>query len=271
MDVDETNMNIKRFFAAALSLLLVIGIIPAFAEGYGDLSDRFSDVPSLEYNGATYHLNNRMSTILVMCVSLNGGAEPETPANALELAMLLVIDDDAKMVYPLMIDKDTIQDWAQIDDPETTLADVFAEDTDVNAGCVNMMNSVNGMFPEPFAEDYVVFDVSGLPLLDGIENNEENTGEEALLSRFRAVKDSYEQRPFGDLNDLFEEMSDYIITEMKSGALMKIVDKVDRYDVAPMTYLPVVRNEEGSDEIRIDHETLLQMIIDIYYNDEPLW
>lgn len=260
-------MKAKKYAGLLLSILLLMSMLTGSAETYGDLDARFSDVSKLEYNDVTYYMNNRMTTVLVMCAAKN--AENDAVMDAPQLIVFLVIDDDAKYVYPLMLDRNTVQDWVEDETAGVSLAESFALGEDVEAGSLALVEVVNGLFPEPVIEHYAVFDAAGLTVLDGIENNEENIVQDVLLDRMRAVKAEYEAMPMADYQDLFSEMSDYITTDMKSGAMMKVIDKCDRYDRDHLAPLPMVEDEAGT--VCIDKELLLQKIVDIYYNDEPLW
>lgn len=258
-------MKMKKWIVMLASFLLLTGILTCSAETYGDLEARFADVPKLDYNDTTYYMNSRMTTVLVMCAAKNAEGQLDAP----QMIALLTIDDDAKYVYPLLLDRNTVQDWAEGENAGKTVAENFAAGEDAEAACLAMAELVNGLFPEPVIEHYVLFDVAGLTTMDGIENNDENIAQDALLDRMRAIKAEYDAMPLGDYQDLFSELSDYIVTDMKSGAMMKVIDKCDRYDRDHLSPMPAAEDENGN--LYIDQALLTDKIVGMYYNDEPLW
>lgn len=255
----------KKIIGMLLSILLLMNILTGSTETFGDLEARFANVPRLEYNGTTYYMNNRMTTVLVMCAAKRAEGIFEAP----QLIALLIVDDDAKYVYPLLLDRATVQDWSDSDDVGLSVAESFSAGEDADASCLAMVELINGLFPESVIEHYVLFDVEGVSVLDGIENDTDNIGQDVLLDRMRAIKAQYDAMPLADSKSLFSELSDYIITDMKSGAMMKVIDKCDRYDRDHLSPLPANSDEDG--KTYIDHVLLMEKIVEMYYNHEPLW
>ena len=76
------------------------------------------------------------------------------------------------------------------------------------------------------------------------------------------------------------DLVDYVITDMKSGAMMKVADKADRYDRSYRTPFPVeeVVEEAAEEEVPENNEPLIpqmelfeEMMIGIYYDDTGIW
>lgn len=280
-------------FNKILSMLLVLVFLiaqAAFAEGdYINLDERFGDVPTYEYNGTTYYMKDRVNTTLVMCANLEGF---ETEGiGAAELIVLLAIDDDSKKVLPIQFEGNTLASWVEGAEEEATLNDLFAAKTDATEGTQAMVDALNALFPSAVIENYAVLDVAGLPILDGVENNAENTSGEGLTERLRAIKGSVEQSSTSEMNGMLDSMSDYIVTNMKSGALLKVVDKTDRYDRSKRVPFPVVGQEEAEADVEVetteapveteipeiavplqaDLEAFMQLMLEFYYEDTKMW
>ena len=102
-----------KFLSALTALLLCVEMIcGAAAETvWGDLDARFGNVPSIEYEGTTYRLRSRLTTILLAGVDRHGEAEPAAGARSggqADFLLLLVIDDNRGTVTPLQINRDTM-------------------------------------------------------------------------------------------------------------------------------------------------------------------
>lgn len=266
-------MRHNRFLAVLLALLLMV-CQTAFAEqAYVNLEERFGDVPTYEHEGSTYYLKSRVSTVLVMCANL--AQDASEGIGSAELILLLPIDDDAKRISPIQFDGGLIAGWLETQESQQTLNELFAASADAHAGAVKLVDTLNALFPEPPIEHYAMLDLRGLPQLDGIANDEVNTSGEALVERLRAIKNQAEQSGSGDLNSMLNSMSGYIITDMKSGAMMKVVDKADRYDRASRMSFPVLEKpaegEELPEKLNADLNAFADMIVEIFYEDTRIW
>lgn len=275
-------MGYKRLLSAALLLMMMFCSAGA-AEDYVDLSDRFSDVVTFEYEDQTYYLKERVTTVLAACIN----ADPQDGAT-LELLLLLAVNDNAKTATLLQLDGAMPADW--LEGESRSLNEIFSAEDGLNAGCERMVSVLNGLFPSEIISGYIALDEAGLPLLDGIENDDENVTGDALVERLRAIKNGASDASTSELNDMLASLGDYIVTDMKSGALMKIVDKMDRYDVGHRIPMPVVGAEEpqaGSGEEPeeatdsapqadaeppvLDADAFAALMIEIYFDDEPMW
>jgi len=259
----------KRFRIIAAALMLLMLLMTAAAEDYVDLGDRFSDIPSYEYNGTTYYMKDRVNTTLVMCVNLN---DDGMSAGTVELMLLLVIDDDAKTVTPIQLDPAMTVDWLEDGEETLTLGEIFSGAANADEGSIALIAALNALFPEDVIEHYALFDLRGLPVLDGIENDETNTTGEVLVDRLKAAKKAAEESGADDATDMLDSMSGYIITDMKSGAMMKVVDKVDRYDRPSRTYFPVLEPADENDtRVMGDMEAFEAIMIELYYETGSIW
>lgn len=259
-----------RFFAVVLAMLLVL-CQAAFAEQqYVNLEERFDGQETYEYGEETYYLKNRVSTTLVLCANLSG--EEQAAPKSAELIVLLPIDDGSKSISPIQLDVNMVASWLEGEDQANTLGQLFAEAESADAACVRLMEVLNGLFPTDVIGNYALLDLRGLPVLDGVENDENNVTGEALIDRLKAIKNQVEHNSATDINAMISDLSDYIITDMKSGAMMKVVDKVDRYDREARALFPVQETEPESVEPLVPELAVFEeMMIDIYYDESGIW
>ncbi|MGN0801781.1 MAG: hypothetical protein ACI4MF_04195 [Candidatus Faecivicinus sp.] len=270
-------MGYKRLVSAVL-LLMMMFCSAGVAEDYVDLNERFSDVVTFEYEDQTYYLKERVTTVLAACIN----ADPQE-GSTLELLLLLAVNDNAKTAALLQLDGAMPADW--LEGESRSLNEIFSAEDGLDAGCERMVSVLNGLFPTEIVSSYVALDEAGLPLLDGIENDDENVSGDALVERLRAIKNGASDASTSELNDMLASLGDYIITDMKSGALMKIVDKMDRYDVGHRIPMPVEGAEEpqaqsgeapekpdaDAEPPVLDADAFEALMIEVYFDDEPMW
>lgn len=82
------------------------------ATAHGDLSDRFAEVPAVEYKGASYRPYEKMTNILLIGVDkystvTDSGISYRNGGQA-DYLLLLAINDDTQTVTPIQIDRDTM-------------------------------------------------------------------------------------------------------------------------------------------------------------------
>lgn len=263
-------MKERRFLAIVLAMLLMFSQVVFAEEAYVDLEARFDNVLTYEYNGVTHYMKDRVSTTLVLCANLSD--ETEAGAGSAELILLLPIDDDSRTSAPIQFDPGMTASWLEGENAEKTLGELFSEAENADAGSIGLMETINALFPAAVVEHYAVLDLRGLPKLDGIENDEANVTGEALVERLKAIKNMTEQDPEADLNSMLSALSGYIITDMKSGAMVKVVDKVDRYDRSSRVPFPViVPEDETVTEILPDLTAFEDIMVGIYFDDTRAW
>ena len=256
-------------FRLLLAALLCASLMVSAALGEvvrGDLSERFDDIPKVEYEGTTYALRNRLTTVLLMGIA----ADEALGKDVSDFTALIVIDDNEKKITPVRLAGNLL---AEADGVELPLREVYALGEDGEGNCLRMVDAVNGLLGEELIDDYFAFEIEGALAVDGFVPVEGDT--EAQL---RALKAVLETRSLDDLNKQYALLSDYIITDMKSGAAMKVADKAERYEMLHSVPLPTLA-EEGQDEqaqtkegayLRVDEEAALALVIEAFY-EESKW
>lgn len=96
----------KRFMCVLCALVLLMGALPAKAV-------RLADDQTILYEGETYRLRKRLTTILILGID-----QPRSPAASYreggqaDFQLLLAIDDNRKTVAVLQLDRDTMTEIA---------------------------------------------------------------------------------------------------------------------------------------------------------------
>jgi hypothetical protein len=153
--------------------------------------------------------------------------------------------------------------------PIISIEDGLGEDDE--AGCLQMLSVVNGMLPLQMMEHYLALDSDGLTEYDPGET-EGLTAAEIFKNRLKTLKAQAETYSTDQLNDLFYELSDYIVTDMKSGAIMKIIDKADRYEILSSIHVPGEYVMEGDAAAAfVPDEAALQEIVMSTFLEENPW
>lgn len=259
----------KKILLRILSIGLILCLICSLAmaeSGRGDLTERFSE-PTLEYQGATYRIKNRLTTLVFLFVDELAPAEEQ-----IQMLGILAVDDDLKRIVPFFVDGRT-----QITDESgraVQLYELYAQGEDGAQRCELLLKGLNALFPHDVLENYMAVEIKGLDLLDG-GAQEAIAGENqqaALKQRLKKIKAGAEGSSANDMMDQFSRLSEYIETNMKTGAVAKVADKAERYDVTASQTLPgeTVITPDGSAYVQVKDETLLPMIIDAFY-EEKIW
>lgn len=113
-EAEKTDMKklVRTVLGLALALAVLMGNTACAETVWGDLNARYSDTPSIEYSDTTWRLRSRLTTILVM-----GTDHRDTAASAAgdyrsggqaDFQVLLVVDDAAKTITPIQINRDTM-------------------------------------------------------------------------------------------------------------------------------------------------------------------
>lgn len=111
------NTMTRRFLCGVTAVIFMF--LPVFSSVcaetvWGDLNARYARVPQLEHEGVRYRLKPRLTTILLAGIDNRGDAGDALPAmeyrsgGQADFMLLLAIDDAAKTVTPLQIDRDTM-------------------------------------------------------------------------------------------------------------------------------------------------------------------
>lgn len=242
--------------------------------GRGDLSERFGDVAVIMDGGIAYRVRSRISTVLVMGTVCE--QDPEAPEESTaELMYLLVLDDDTKTYTPVRLNSAMRVQWPGNESQpagEIQLRELYAKGENPNEGCELIVQALNGILPDELVSSYAALDLERLTVIDGIEPGDVYV-EEEYKGRLHAIKEQAEQSTTDEVNEMFNALSGYIVTDMKSGALMKIADKVDRYDGRPTVPLPVIEEilQDGTIRVGLDEAALLPTILDVFYEEYVGW
>ena len=210
--------GLKRFISICLMLMMLCAAASAETDR-GDLSQRFGSETVLTHQETEYRQRKRMTNVLFM------GLEKNEEEQTYETVMMIVlaIDDNRKLITPIMLDCTREIDSLSEEETRVTLGTVISSCEDVKEGALQTVEALNTMFPAATITDYIALDLAGLSLMDGKNDAD-------YESRMRAIAGRYTDFSVGDMNKLLEELSPYLTTDMKSGAMMKVVDKTDRYE-----------------------------------------
>lgn len=248
----------------ALMLLLCLALSCAAETVRGDLTERFSDIPRIEYNGKTYRLRNRLTTVLAMGVGVDAQG-----AKRVDLALVLVVDDDAKRITAIEIPANTLVQVPGEADGETwnmRFGDVYMLESDPDAACLRMVDAVNALLGQPLVEHYMAFDVEGVRVIDPA------LAEGGTKQQIKAMKGRLDGMSADELSGLYADLGDYIITDLKSGAAMKIADKLERYEVPEDMDLPGAPADAGEygEVFAPDGNALQQIIAEVFFEEEQM-
>lgn len=262
-------INWRRMLARGLAvctLACMAGTVACAETVQGDLTDRFGDIPTVEYNGIEYRVRNRLTTVLVMGAA-DETAEETAGERRAEFVALLVVDDDAKTITPIQIDSLAL---AQSGETEMTMREIFGLGEDDEGGCLQLLSTVNAMLPLESVQHYLSLDSDALTAYDP-GDTDGLTAAEIFKSRLKILKAQAETYSTDQLNDLFYELSDYIVTDMKSGAIMKIIDKADRYEIFSSIHVPgeYVMEDDAAVAFIPDEAALNEIVIDAFLEENP--
>lgn len=257
------NSLVKLCFTALLIAALLAGAAGAETVR-GDLSDRFSDTPTVEFQGTTYSLRNRLTVVLLLGIL----RDEDLGADVADFTALLVVDDGIKRVTPVRIDGNTQVELPGVAQP-LLLREVYAMGADREENCQRMIQAVDGLLGGELITAHLAFEVAGASTIEGyvpVEGNAE--------TQLRALKAALEQKSTEELNKLYAQLGDYIITDMKSGAAMKVADKTERYEMPPSVLLPVLVAEgaEGEEAAPLipDSKAIEELVVSLFY-EESSW
>lgn len=269
----------KRIITAILILLLLFSL-PASAENAAaDLQARFGGADALQYQGKSYVPKNRSSTMMVAICE----------KGQLQLLFLISVDDDAKRIVPVSLDILTaIEEF-----DNNTLYYIYnhgsypadASITREDADAQRLLEAVNSLFPQPLVENYLVLNVEGLDQLDGGANPDPAlTPAENTKIRLKALAKSAMGASSSQQMDIADALSGYLDTDVKTGAMMKIMDKAQRYEILPTQtipgtpFQPEAAEDTGGDvpmdtprnlPIALDESLLLALTVEYFYEENP--
>ena len=170
----------------------------------GDLTARFAGKPTMELDGETLTLRGRVTTALLV------GMIPREEGREAYLIALVAEDDNRKLVSPVWLEGGAA-------------AEAFEAAEDAETGCRVAIEALQGAMPGVEIDYFVCLN------LQGISEGEE-MDEQRLRERVSALRAEIETASSAEIQALYKQMEPYIVTDMKSGAMMKFLDKADRYE-----------------------------------------
>ena len=259
----------RRTLIKLFLVLLVIGMIAGGAGAEterGDLQERFGNVAKIEYEGVNYQLRNRLTTLLGMAVSTD-----EQGGRRADFAVILVVDDNRKNMTVIEISPDTlvqVSSFEQEQEWNMRFADAYAMGGEPDENCLRMVQEANELLgQEALIEHYLAFDMEGVKVIGGEEMAQGDT-----KTQLKALKAMLMQMSTDQLSDTYSLLGDHIITDLKSGAVVKIIDKADRYEILPTQALPGIETDAGEAGTVIlpDEGEILKTVIDAFL-EESIW
>lgn len=255
-----------RWLCGALVCALTILGTGALAETVrGDLSERFGMDTVLELEGVDYRLRKRMTSALVICVE-----HDETDALYIGYMGVLSADDHTKTFSLVELQPNLA---LLVGDDYASLEATFAVEEEMEICGLLTLQQVNALLSQEVVENYVVFDMAGLAQIEGLPEVDltgvEPGGE--TKQRLKGVLAHVENFSTSELANLMNELSDYLETDMKSGTMMKLMDKAERYEILPTVHITgePVTDEDGEEYLLIGADELNAILIGAFLEENP--
>lgn len=217
----------KRLMRICILMILAFSLMVTCVQAEtvrGDLSQRFDNIiEKYESGGKIYRLRSRTSAVLALAID-----EDEHGIKLARFARLLLVDDENKLLAMLNIPENMLVQVTGDAEGELwnmRFGDVYQLEGTPEENCMRLVEAVNRLLGQDMLESYIAFDLEGGAVLNGGVALTGNTREKLSI-----LKESADALSTDELNSLYAELGDYIITNMKSGAVMKIIDKTDRYE-----------------------------------------
>ena len=309
-------------FVAICLIAVLLSSVCAAETVTGDLSARFA-TQTIEYEGETYKLRSRLTTILV--AGTDKVTEETTAANKYrsggqsDFIMLLVIDDNQRTITPIQISRDTMVDLTVIVITgqragqrygQIALQHAYGDGKELSAEL--LMETVSRYLLDSPIDHYVTMKMAGIvpfnDLIGGVEvtivddfseldptmtigttlvlhgmqaeyfvRGRMAVGDGTNINRLRrqrayinAAKDivmgKLRQSP-NYINTLFEELDEYLLTDMNRGRLLNIANKANQYDVLPILTIDGYTTVGKYDFIEFypDEDSLTRAVLDAFY------
>lgn len=257
----------KKLLAVVALIICAVMSMTALAET-ADVIQPFTE-GTIDVDGTLYRLRKRLSSTLFICTEqIDSVATPGFMG-------ILTTEDNEKTISVIYLDPRMcaeVEDGAEKTTLSKTFVDTLAEN-DVRVAGEAVLAAVNGLIGEDLVEDYIVFDVAGLDIIEGLPEVDVAGLEpmDSMKARLKNAKHYAETLSSDALTDLIGDMSDYLATEMKSGALVKIADKAERYTINPSIHLEIELMPEGEDVeyLPVATDILYDILFDIFYEVNP--
>jgi len=259
----------KKFLVAAVCLVVCFSMcFGAICETGADLAARFEE-GTVEKDGVNYRLRKRLSSTLIICTeTIEGVATPG-------FMCILSTEDNEKVISVAYLDT-MVLCADEGENSDLTLSELFIEKlpgADPKAAGAAVLEEVNALIGETLVGDYLVFDVAGLETIEGLPECDVTGLDriESMKARLKNAKNYAETLPSDSATDLIGKLSAFLATEMKSGALIKIADKAERYQTNPSIHLEAApeTDADGREYIRLEPGRLFDTLFDIFYEVNP--
>lgn len=168
---------LQRIFLLVIAVVL-IGTFSAFAETVqGDLEARFADEPSLDYEGNTYRLRRRLTTVLIAGTDMGAGSQGYAlgarNGGQADFLLLLVVDDEEKRITPVQINRDTMTEITILNvmgdvsgtrEAQICLAHSFGDGGETS--CELLTSAVSNYLKDTPVDHYFVMQLDGISALN---------------------------------------------------------------------------------------------------------
>lgn len=261
------NNREKLFRSVFVCLLFLILCVDAAAETvWGDLDARYANIPRIEYAGETWTLKNRITSILVLGAAKEVDKD-ETAQMKMELAYIVVIDDDAKTITPIEIEN-TVP--IHMTGRKTLLRDVTAASDIFEMDDEELLDGINALLPdEGLVEHYFILNLDDLEAYDG-EGAAMDDRQDVLKQRVKNFIVYAEGLSTHDQADLLAQLSESIASDLKSGAIVKIADKAERYEIMSTVHISGEHtvDQNGQEWTVVDEQKLLEVVILTFFEKQ---
>ncbi|MBE5784079.1 MAG: LytR family transcriptional regulator [Clostridiales bacterium] len=195
-------MSKKHFFFPILFCILWCVWTGASAETVrGDLEARFSTIPRIEQDGTTYRFRSRMTTILLLGIDQQGTMEEpglllrHRNGGQADFLLLLAIDDNAKTIAPIYINRDTMAQVTVLNvlgqvagtrEMQLCLSHGFGDGKEQS--CELTMDAVSHLLLNTAIDHYAALEMSGISVLNDLLGGVTVTLEDDLTNLDPALK-----------------------------------------------------------------------------------
>ena len=261
------NNREKLFRSVFVCLLFLILCVDAAAETvWGDLDARYANIPRIEYAGETWTLKNRITSILVLGAAKEVDKD-EASQMKMELAYIVVIDDDAKIITPIEIEN-TVP--IHMTGRKTLLRDASAASDILEMEDEELLDGINALLPdEGLVENYFILNLDDLEAYDG-EGAAMDDRQDMLKQRVKNFIVYAEGLSTHDQADLLSQLSESIRSDLKSGAIVKIADKAERYEIMATVHISGEHtvDQNGQKWTDMDEQKLLEVVILTFFEKQ---
>lgn len=259
----KRKLNIIIILLICIMLILNGGIAGIAETVEGDLSDRYQKDIALEHNGVNYRMKRRATFALLICI--DNASENEFDG----YFGILAVDDNAKNISVIELDSRVA---ASLESGIYRLSDAYLSGEDMHEGSQMVITLLNQVLPYEILDHYIVFDMDGLDVLSGYSDFDSAEYENAANAKqkLRFAKNYIENLTSEQLSKLFEHASGYIKSDLKSGAIMKLADKAEKYERTPTLYFTESTVYGSEDEyVYLDDSEIAKILLDVFFEADP--